>query len=155
MLEEGLKPLHPDYLKVMRLRAGIFAALLVIVGVAGEVANDWMPTGALLGPLAVLAFVWAWVIPQRRFRRKGFAMGEDRLRIVSGYLFHRDTVVPFGRVQHLDVLAAPLERPWNLATLVLHTAGTHNFSVSLPGLKHDEAVEMREAIRSHIKREMA
>ena len=149
-----LKPLHPDYLKVMRLRAAIFAVLLVLIGVAGEFANDWMP-GLLLVPLALVAIVIAWVIPKRRFRRKAFAMGEDRLRIVSGFLFHRDTVVPFGRVQHLDVLAGPLERPFSLATLVLHTAGTHNFSVSLHGLKHDEAVEMREAIRAHIKRELA
>ncbi len=150
-----LKPLHPDYLKVMRLRAAVFAVLLVVIGVAGEISNDWIPTGALLGPILLLAIVWAWVIPKRRFRRKAFAMGDDRLRIVSGFLFHRDTVVPFGRVQHLDVLAGPLERPWSLATLVLHTAGTHNFSVSLPGLKHDDAVAMREAIRSHIKRELA
>ncbi|MFN2100246.1 PH domain-containing protein [Altererythrobacter sp. MF3-039] len=149
-----LKPLHPDYLKVMRLRAAVLACLLVIIGLVGEFMTDWVP-GTLLVPLALAAIVWAWVVPQRRFRRKAFAMGEDRLRIVSGFLFHRDTVVPFGRVQHLDVLAAPLERPWSLATLVLHTAGTHNFSVSLPGLKHDEAVAMREAIRSHIKRELA
>ena len=155
MLETGLTPLHPDYLKVMRLRAAISAIMMFFVGAGIEVANEWLPMGAVAGPVGVLAIVWAWVIPKRRFRRKGFAMGEDRLRIVSGFLFYRDTVVPFGRVQHLDVLAAPLERPWHLATLVLHTAGTHNFSVSLPGLKHEEAVAMREAIRSHIKREMA
>ena len=154
MLEEGLKPLHRDYLKVMRLRASVFAILLIIIGIAGEVANDWTP-GLMLGPLALVAVLWAWVLPQRRFRRKGFDMGEDRLRIVSGFLFHRDIVVPFGRVQHLDVLAGPVERPFSLAKLVLHTAGTHNFSVSLPGLKHDEAVAMRETIRRHIKRELA
>jgi len=36
---------------------------------------------------------------------------------------------------------------------VLHTAGTHNASVSLPGLAHADAVAMREDIRAHVKRE--
>jgi hypothetical protein len=40
-----------------------------------------------------------------------------------------------------------------MASLVLHTAGNHNASVSLPGLGHDDALAMREAIRAHVKRD--
>ena len=38
-------------------------------------------------------------------------------------------------------------------SLVVHTAGTHNASVSLPGLAHGDALAMREDIRAHVKRE--
>jgi membrane protein YdbS with pleckstrin-like domain len=62
-------------------------------------------------------------------------------------------VVPFGLVQHIDVHQGPLERVYGLATLVLHTAGTHNASVSLPGLGHGDAMAMREEIRAHVKHE--
>ena len=42
---------------------------------------------------------------------------------------------------------------FGLATLVVHTAGTHNASVALPGLAQADAASMRESIRAHIKRE--
>ncbi|WP_237451917.1 PH domain-containing protein [Qipengyuania oceanensis] len=146
-----LTALDPNYLKVMRIRTGLQVVLLVGAGIVLELATD-LVHGLFLLPLSLVALAIVMAIPLRRYRRKGFDMGDDRLRIVSGFLFYSDTIVPFGRVQHLDVLQGPLERAFNLATLVLHTAGTHNSSVSLPGLAHKDAVAMRETIRSHIKR---
>ena len=61
--------------------------------------------------------------------------------------------MPFGRVQHIDVDQGPIDRALDIATMTLHTAGTHNASVSLPGLGEDLAIRMREEIRAHIKRE--
>ena len=84
---------------------------------------------------------------------RGYQMSDDRLRVVKGVMFHADTVVPFSRVQHLDVEQGPLERAFGIARLILHTAGTHNSSVTLPGLAHADAVAMREDIRAHVKRE--
>ena len=78
-------------------------------------------------------------------------MGTDRLRVVRGYMYCRDTVVPLGRIQHIDVHQGPIMRRYGLATLTVHTAGNHNASVSLPGLRHEDAVEMRETIREYIK----
>ena len=68
-------------------------------------------------------------------------------------MFRSDTVVPFSRVQHIDVGQGPLERTFGIATLTLHTAGNHNASVALPGLGEPLAREMREAIRAHIRRD--
>ena len=104
-------------------------------------------------PVLLLAL---WLIiraPLRRYHARGYQMGADRLRVVRGLIFRSDTVVPFGRVQHIDVHQGPIERAYGLATLVLHTAGNHNASVSLPGLGHDDALAMREEIRAHVKRE--
>ena len=56
------------------------------------------------------------------------------------------TVVPFGRVQHIDVSEGPVERRFRLATLILHTAGTRSAAVSLPGLTREEAESMRDRI---------
>ncbi|MEL7446437.1 MAG: PH domain-containing protein, partial [Pseudomonadota bacterium] len=88
-----------------------------------------------------------------RFAARGYAMSDDRLRVVRGIFWRSDAVVPFGRVQHIDVNQGPIERFLNIATLTVHTAGTHNSSVHLPGLEHGLASEMREEIRAHIKRE--
>jgi membrane protein YdbS with pleckstrin-like domain len=150
--EELLTPLHPNYVKAVRIGTLIFALPLVVAALLLELA-DLLPRGAFLVPVLLLA-LWLIVrVPLRRYQARGYQMGADRLRVVRGLIFRSDTVVPFGRVQHIDVHQGPLERGYGLATLVLHTAGNHNASVALPGLGHDDAMAMREDIRAHVKRE--
>ena len=76
--------------------------------------------------------------PPRRYRAWGYDEGEDELAIRRGLLVRVRTIVPFGRVQHIDVAQGPIERRFGLATLILHTAGTRGAAVPLPGLlRHD------------------
>ena len=75
--------------------------------------------------------------------------------MVRGWLFHIDTIVPFVRVQHIDVTRGPLDKMFGTATLVVHTAGTHNSIVSLPGLSPERAAEIRDIIREHIRTDYA
>jgi uncharacterized protein len=151
---EHLTPLDPSFVKVMRIAAAI-TALVPLTGVCVLEFAELVPTGALIVPtLLVLAYL-VWVVPQRRYARWGYDVGEDRLRIERGYLFYSDTVVPFGRIQHMDVDQGPIERRYNLATFSAHTAGTHGSTITLPGLKHADALDLRERIRDHIKRAQA
>jgi len=154
---EELTQLHPNYRTVLRLQT-VFFFIPVLIGAliaeAAMAANDApIPSGVVAGSLLLLAIVLIIRIPQRRFAARGYQMSADRLRVVRGILWRSDTVVPFGRVQHIDVDQGPLERAFGIATMTLHTAGTHNASVDLPGLGEEHAREMREEIRAHIKRE--
>jgi membrane protein YdbS with pleckstrin-like domain len=149
---DALTPLHPNYVKVVRL-ATLGWALPFVIGALVLESADTLPRGAFLAPVVLVALYLISRVPLRRYQARGYQLGGDRLRVVRGLLFRSDTVVPFGRVQHIDVQQGPLERAYGLATLVLHTAGTHNASVALPGLGHDDAVAMREEIRAHVKRE--
>ena len=149
---EALTPLHPNYVKAVRIGTLIFALPLVAAALVLEFA-DLLPRGAFLVPVLLIALYLIIRVPLRRYQARGYQMGVDRLRVVRGLVFRSDTVVPFGRVQHIDVHQGPLERGYGLATLVVHTAGNHNASVSLPGLGHDDAMAMREEIRAHVKRE--
>ena len=149
---DELTPLHPNYVKVVRLATLVATLPFVVIALILEFAGE-LPHGAGIVPVLLVA-VWLIVrVPLRRYQARGYQLGADRLRVVRGLLFRKDTVVPFGRVQHIDVQQGPLERGYGLATLVLHTAGTHNASVSLPGLAHADAMAMREQIRAHVKRE--
>ena len=149
---DELTPLHPNYVKVVRIGTLLFVLPFVVVALVLEFA-DRLPRGALLAPVLLLALYLIVRTPPRRYQARGYQMGVDRLRVVRGLIFRSDTVVPFGRVQHIDVHQGPIERGYGLATLVLHTAGNHNASVALPGLGHDDAMAMREEIRAHVKRE--
>ncbi|WP_299195459.1 PH domain-containing protein [uncultured Erythrobacter sp.] len=155
--DEGeLTLLHPNYKLVMRvgaLLAGLaimIAALIIDGGLRNELDT---PFGIISGPALIIAIIIGFRVPVARYNARGYQISRDRLRVVRGVWWHSDTIVPFGRVQHIDVDQGPLERALGIATMTLHTAGSHNASVRLPGLGHELAVEMREAIRAHIKRE--
>ena len=149
---EELTPLHPNYVKVVRLSTLLFALPLVIAAIVLEFAG-FLPRGAFIVPILLVALWLIIRVPLRRYHARGYQMGDDRLRVVRGLIFNSDTVVPFGRVQHIDVHQGPIERAYGLGTLILHTAGNHNHTVALPGLDHADAMAMREEIRAHIKRE--
>jgi uncharacterized protein len=164
--EGALTRLDPNYtwaLRVgmlLRLVPLVIAALVVDVVLRGAAEGDpdlamlaVVPQGALPGVVAFIALVLLIFVPQRRYNARGYQMSADRLRVVRGVLWHSDTAVPFSRVQHIDVHQGPVERFFGIATLTLHTAGTHNASVHLPGLGADRARQMREDIRAHIRRE--
>ncbi|AKQ43086.2 hypothetical protein CP97_02550 [Aurantiacibacter atlanticus] len=152
MDEEPLTKLDPHYTTVMRLE-GMLTTLPFVIGALVFSRMELVPGWAVGVPVLILALVLIGLLPMKRYRSRGYHMADDRLRVVKGVLFHSDSVVPFSRVQHLDVEQGPLERMFGIARLILHTAGTHNASVILPGLAHADAVTMREEIRAHVKRE--
>lgn len=152
-----LTRLHPNYKLLMRVGAVFLGVVITFVGIAVDGAMQAeavpVPFGVVSVPALLFALFLIIRIPNARYHARGYQISRDRLRVVRGVLWHSDTIVPFGRVQHIDVDQGPVERALGIATMTLHTAGTHNASVSLPGLGHELAIEMREAIRAHIKRE--
>ncbi|QZH76256.1 MAG: PH domain-containing protein [Erythrobacter sp.] len=152
MTEEPLTPLDPGYTTILRIE-GLLITLPFIVAATVLALVEALPPWAPGIPVLLLAIVLIGIVPIKKYQSRGYHMAVDRLRVVKGVLFHADTVVPFSRVQHLDVEQGPLERAFGIARLILHTAGTHNASVTLPGLAHADAIAMREDIRAHVKRE--
>jgi hypothetical protein len=152
-----MTPLHPRQLTLLRIRAAIIAAVLLAIVLYAD--NTWLtltpvPFGLATGMAALLLGLWAILVPGRRYRSWGYEMAEDELHIQHGLWTRVRTVVPFGRVQHIDVTQGPLERRFGLGTLVLHTAGTRSSAVHLPGLQHEDAGRMRDLIRSKIRQDL-
>lgn len=150
--EDALTPLAPGYRTVIRIQMILtFLPLLIGAGVAAFIFDDWPWRGPALGAFAGLLLAGILLLPSRRFARWGYQLDAERLRVVRGYWFHVDTIVPFVRVQHIDVSQGPVERLCGVSTLTVHTAGTHNSVVDLPGLEPDRAAAMRDAIRDRIR----
>lgn len=150
--DDALTQLHPNHVKVLRVKT-VLASLPILIGALVLENAAILPPAFIMAPVALIVVLVILRMPLRRHLARGYAMGSDRLRVVRGIWMRRDTVVPFSRVQHIDVNQGPIERFYGIATLTLHTAGTHNASVHLPGLGEDLARDMREEIRQHIKRE--
>ena len=154
---DAMTPLHPNQVWVLRIRAGI-AWIFLLIGLS--ILDRSLPGDAPVAPglipglAALLALGGVVLLPKRRWRAWGYREEEDELHIRYGLWTRVRTVVPFGRVQHIDVAQGPVERGFGLATLVLHTAGTRGASVPLPGLLFDDAEQMRDRIRAKIRQDL-
>lgn len=152
----GLRPVDPGYRHVIRLVTALgLLPVLIGAGVAefALVSEGVIEHGAVLAPaLAFAAFVLVF-LPVRKWRRWGYDGSDEQLRVARGWMFRTDTIVPFKRIQHIDVGQGPLERLFGLASLTVHTAGTHNSIVTLPGLARGDAEALRDTMRLHIRRE--
>lgn len=145
-----LLPLDPAYRSLLLARGAIKGGLLVLLATIGSAFLPlpwWLPVG-----LALVPAVWlVLVAPIRAYRRAAYACADGQLRVIGGVLFRHDTIVPFGRVQHIDIDQGPVMQMFGLAALTVHTAGEHGASVTLPGLAPARAEELRQTIRAHIR----
>jgi uncharacterized protein len=116
-------------------------ALAVVVALAG--AGSGWALGFAGGVLVAGAILWG--IVGRRYESWGYAEREDDLLVRRGVLFARLSVVPYGRMQFIDVTAGPLERAFSLATVRLHTAAAAT-DARIPGLDRDEAARLRDRL---------
>ena len=96
----------------------------------------------LIGLWAVCAFS----LPELRYRVTRYRVDERGLIIRRGIFWRSITSVPKSRIQHTDVVQGPLQRQFQLATLIVHTAGTQDASVSLDGLAHQTATLIRDLL---------
>jgi uncharacterized protein len=85
-----------------------------------------------------------WAIA-RRVRAWGYAEREDDLFVKRGVLFSRLSVIPYGRMQFVDVTAGPVERLFGLATVRMHTAAAAS-DARIPGLDSREAARVRDRL---------
>ena len=96
--------------------------------------------------LALLA-AWCVVIVPRQVRSIGYAERADDLLIRKGIVFRSMVVVPYGRMQYVDVQAGPLARAFGIAQVQLHTASPGT-DAAIDGLPPEEASRLRDQLAS-------
>jgi len=111
------------------------AAGLTLGGVAAAVAVAVV----LAGTVAALWFV------RNRFRSWAYQERDEDLIVERGVMIRRLSVVPYGRMQFVDVSAGPIDRVFRLATVKLHTAAAAS-DARIPGLERDEAARLRDRL---------
>ena len=108
---------------------------------------SWPPLGLAIAVPAVMLVVALWrlaLIP-RQVRAIGYAERDDDLLIRGGIFFQRVMVVPYGRMQYVDISVGPVERWLGLCTLKLHTASAST-NAMIPGLPAEEGARLREQL---------
>lgn len=152
---EGDQALDPASVTAARLAGAIGLAAGLLFGlVAVLVAAVATPIGVLAaaGLAGVVLLLSAaggaacYLWPAVRYRHTRYRLDAHGVTIRRGVVWRTVTSVPTSRVQHTDVSQGPLERYFDLATLVIHTAGTRDASVALGGLGHRAALALRDRL---------
>jgi hypothetical protein len=95
----------------------------------------------------VLVGLWvAWLVP-RQVRALRYAERDDDMLIQRGIMFRSLVVVPYGRMQYVDVNAGPIDRWLGIAKVQLHTAAPAT-DASIAGLPPAEAARLRDRLAS-------
>jgi uncharacterized protein len=135
----------------VRLRA-MRRVLLAVVGVVIAVAAAVVSVigGSVLAAVVAAALVLAicaaaFVVVGRNYDSWGYAERGADLLVTHGVMWRRLVVVPYGRMQLVDVTAGPIERKFGISTLRLHTASAGT-DARIHGLTAAEATRLRDRL---------
>jgi membrane protein YdbS with pleckstrin-like domain len=142
------RPVSPALARLRRWVLGVSGAVVLGLVVAAALVWSlpvlvWLPLVVVL--LALLA--WGWLLIGRNARWWAYAERDEDLYVKHGVLFRALVVVPYGRMQYVDVQAGPLEQLFKIASVHLHTASPGT-SARIPGLPADEAARLRDRLTS-------
>jgi len=148
-----LRPIAKTYLRLLRVEWLLTAVVLglgvtLLMAFVPELRQDqdglWMVAAYLL-LMAVYFFLQEKVFPY-----KAFAVREHDVVFQKGWLIRKVKICPYNRIQNCSLQSGPLERRYNLATLLLYTAGSEGADLKIPGLEKGEAEQLRHFILSKI-----
>ena len=131
---------HVRHVEALGPTVAAAAAIAVLLALSeGALAAAAGAVGVLLAGLLLD------VLLQRRVGAWGYLEREDDLLVRRGLMVRRLSVVPYGRMQFVDVTAGPVERSFGLATVRLHTAAAAS-DARIPGLEAAEAARLRDQL---------
>jgi uncharacterized protein len=151
--KSALEP-WPDAVQWRRVSPKLITVELIgrttfVVVVLFGLLIGWLVNGHWWWPAAMAVVVvfgiWRTIVTVRAVKAWGYAERDNDLLVRHGLLIRRLSIVPYARMQYVDVTAGPLERAFGLATVQLHTAAAAS-DARVPGLPPEEASRLRDRL---------
>lgn len=138
---------------------GIHPKARVVWGIAGAAPTGLIGLGCAMALLLLVSPAWAlppvvaagilaglwWRLAGRRWRAWGYAERDLDLVIRRGVIVRRLTIVPYGRMQFVDIEQGPLARALGVSTVQLHTAAAAT-DARIPFVADAEAARLRDRL---------
>lgn len=139
-----LRRLSPRFWLARQTQLALFWGPVFVIALVVALLTR-VPASPLLPIAVALIALVAWLVERGRYRSWGYAERDDDLIVIRGLLFRRVSVVPYGRMQFIDVTAGPIDRAFGLATVQLHTAAAAS-DARIPGLVRVDADALRDRL---------
>ncbi|RMD99456.1 MAG: hypothetical protein D6816_14930 [Bacteroidetes bacterium] len=85
-----------------------------------------------------------------RYRMAGYALRAHDIMYKSGVFWHSTTVIPYSRIQHVEISQGPIQSAFGIATLRIYTAGGTRSDLTIEGLERKRANEIKEFITGKV-----
>jgi membrane protein YdbS with pleckstrin-like domain len=141
--------LEKDYLKVLffsRLIPVVMFSLFFVIFILFkpfEISAVYLWIIGISLELLLLVFL---LITPAVFRVKKYAIRSRDIIFNSGLIYQNTTIVPFNRVQHVEIKNGPIDRLFGLSRLKVYTAGGSQSDLVIPGLNANTAARLKEMI---------
>ncbi|MDQ7129304.1 MULTISPECIES: PH domain-containing protein [Mammaliicoccus] len=128
--------------------------LIIILIVMAVIFNLWWTTALkwfLLIPVALIVVIAIYgliIQPYYMYRNFRYEINDDEINIKSGIFMIRETTIPMGRIQNVDLYEGFIMRKFNLANITLSTAGGNRM---IQYLNKDKANRIKHAIQNRIE----
>src|SRR5699024_2573921 len=108
VVPDGMNPVSR---KLIKARYIVNLSWMALFAIAAGVAGYFLHWSfyIIAGVFVALIFWLLWLIPSQ-VKLMGWQETDDELLITKGRLWHRFTVVPYGRIQFVDVSSGPIAR---------------------------------------------
>jgi membrane protein YdbS with pleckstrin-like domain len=126
----------------------VLASAIIVVAanlVALRFIHNQIPL--LVAAAAIAIALLRAIIVVRSVRAWGYAERDEDLLVRHGLFLRKLSIVPYARMQFVDVTAGPMERVFGLATVTMHTAAAAS-DARIPGLPSAEAARLRDRLSS-------
>jgi membrane protein YdbS with pleckstrin-like domain len=145
-LERGVHPgVQLGWATARLANAAVLAAATAFAEVGLRRRLPWSPP-----LLALVVFVAALALglvhARRLYAGWRWALREDDVVARFGVVVRVTRSIPRVRVQHVDVVSGPVDRALGLVEVSLHVAGSAGPVLTIPGLRPEEAEELRQAL---------
>jgi len=153
LADGSLQRLDPRYVPCERIAGWVRSLVLLVLGLVGLLFHATggearflrlLLLAGLLGAVVGLSVLATLLLPRLAWKHASWRLLPLVLELRRGVVFRRVISVPRARVQHTDVERGPIERRYDLATLVVHTAGHEDSEIRLEGLEHGVALALRD-----------
>lgn len=129
----------------------IFTLISIILLVVFEIWLKDVSKCFLSIPLALIVFtcIYGMIIqPYYMYRNFRYEIHDDEINIKSGIFMIRETTIPMGRIQNVDLYEGFIMRKYHLANITLSTAGGNE---TIQYLNKDKANDLKHAIQNRIE----
>lgn len=146
-------PLDKNYRKSSLLISSVW---LIVIFVLCAVGGFYMPLLMtfpyflmVLGGYMVLSGI-VMILAYISYDYMGYVIRQKDIIFKSGIFFRSQTIVPFSRIQHCETHQGPVDRWLGLAEIAVFTAGGSGGDLVIPGLKAEDAENLKAFITRRI-----
>jgi len=140
-------PVDRAYLKVLRILYIFWFVLMFSIVITLEILVE-LPRMAFYPILSglIILFTFSILEVEKGFPRRKFGIREKDIIFQNGYFVFKQTILPYKRIQHVEIKQGPLFKAFSLFTLKVYTAGSSSGDLSIAGLNKEDADKLKAQI---------